>query len=403
MRRYHLQPHDQLYFLHIPKTGGMSLMHTLYDYFPQLERRHFLVRDLLTSPDVIRSRPFFAGHTFFLVHHFLDQPPLYSTILRDPVARVTSLFRHIQRQPDHPLHETFHSATLLEFLRSPEAPTMTQDVQTLSLVMDTDPRTYNLPAIPGQLRKITTRIKAEMYERYDEPTLLQMAKERLANFAFVGIMEQFASSVDLLTYTFHWQPLSDLRHFNVDPEQLVDIPQEALDLITERTRLDAQLYQFGLEIMQRRSREMRFDLLNTDYRAALPPLSADHRALAAPTHTLPAASQPYLNDITGWSDGWAGPRWVFSGQSLPVPMKTLEITGKAFPAYYPEPLRLTVLVDRQVSQQLDVVGENFSLAIPLGTAVVELLANQYFIPAQIHASPDHRPLSWLLESINLKA
>lgn len=403
MRRYHLQPHDQLYFLHIPKTGGMSLMHTLYDYFPNLDRRHFLVRDLLTTPDALRNRPFFAGHTFFLVHHFLDRLPLYSTILRDPVARVISLFRHIQRQPDHPLHEKFRSATLLEFLDAPETLHITQNVQTLSLVMDTDPRTYDLPAIEGQHRDVSRKINAEMYERYDEATLLEIAKERLANFAFIGIMEQFANSVDLLTYTFHWQPSNHIRHYNVDPERRVDIPQDALDSIAQRTRLDAQLYQFGLEIMQRRYREMLLDLLETDYRSTPPPLSVDHRALTATTHSIPAASQPYLDDLTGWSDGWVGPHWVFSGKSLRVPMKTLEITGKAFPAYYPEPLRLTALVDGQVFQQLEVTGDRFTLAIPLGTAVVELLANQYFIPAQINASPDHRPLSWLLESINLKA
>ena len=41
MRRVILGEEDQVYFLHIPKTGGTSLFYLLYTYLPDEERPHY--------------------------------------------------------------------------------------------------------------------------------------------------------------------------------------------------------------------------------------------------------------------------------------------------------------------------------------------------------------------------
>lgn len=399
MQRYQLQENDQIYFLHIPKTAGMSLMHTLYSYFPTSDKRHFLVGDLVKSPDVLRNRPFIPGHLFFTVHHFLERAPLYITMLREPTAHVISLFRHIKRLEDHPLHKKFKDATLLEFLHSPQGKATTTNFQTLSLGADNDPRLINKTDWQEDREEIVEAAQAR-FKDLDPKTQIDIAKARLEKFAFVGITELFEESLQLLTYTFHWQPSQEVLNYNTDPEKPSNIPEEARELIAERTQLDAQLYQFGRELMQRRRREMIFDLLKTDSQVAL---SEQTSTYAGDTPALPDASDKYKQDIWGWSDGWAGPRWVLSWLGLPTSVKTVEIKGKTFSSHFKSPLNLTVLINGAVVEQIQVKRNKFTIKIPVTRGNIEILADQYFIPAQKGRSPDHRPLSWLIDSINLTA
>ncbi|MEP7290436.1 MAG: sulfotransferase family 2 domain-containing protein [Chloroflexota bacterium] len=403
MRRISLEDQDQLYFLHIQKTAGISLMNTLNQHFPAHEYRHYLLEQLLFLPDTFVPQRLIAGHTYFTIRHFLAEEPIYLTLLRDPVARVISHFRHIQRKEQHPYHLKFRDASLLDFLHSPEGESISRNFQTLSLAIDQDPREF--------YRNFTyEKIKGNgggyammaAYDQSNQEALLERVLARLEKFAFIGLTERFEDSLDLLTYTFHWNPLARPVHLNADPEPLSAVPQEAYDLIIERTRLDQQIYDYAFKLLETRRREMALDLLHTDYTYQLPEISREARMNSASLDALPPQSAPFLKALHGWDDGWVGPRWVQSA-SLPPSTKHLKITGTTQMRFFKRPLVLTIVVEGKRVQQVKIrLPGRFTFTIPVTNASVEIVANQYFVPAQLGLNADYRPLSWIIQEIKLK-
>jgi hypothetical protein len=78
---------------------------------------------------------------------------------------------------------------------------------------------------------------------------LDIAKENLRTFTFVGIQERFEESIVLLQRRLH---LGNVPHRSVhvarERPRAEDIPGEQRALILERNRLDAELYAFGLAL-----------------------------------------------------------------------------------------------------------------------------------------------------------
>jgi len=266
MRRLTLREDDQVYFLHIPKTAGSSLVDLLHNYLPDEERPHYLLRDLLNPPAVLLKQRLIVGHTYYTLHHFLPRPPVCITMLREPVDQVVSHFRHIKRSPEHHLHDRFHDKTLLDFLHDPKMARIIRNYQTFNLAADTDPRALARDLTPAQRERADINgLMMRACDHLGERELLDHVKARLHDFVFVGITERFDDSLELLTYTFRWPPFSRSVQLNRDPNPFLEIPQDARDLIEENTQLDQQIYQFALNLLETRRREMISDLLQTDH------------------------------------------------------------------------------------------------------------------------------------------
>lgn len=87
-----------LIFTHIPKTGGMSLFTAFCGLFGTR------IADLynLSSSDPERAGPYcadrslalYCGHFPFGLHEWLDRPAYYLACLREPVARLISLYHY---------------------------------------------------------------------------------------------------------------------------------------------------------------------------------------------------------------------------------------------------------------------------------------------------------------------
>ncbi len=259
MRRYHLSESDQVYFLHIAKTAGSSLSNILNHFLwtKVEERPHYLPHDLLTPPETLVTDPLIVGHLFYSLHHFLMRPPIYLTILRDPVTQVMSHFLHIQRDPNSQFHRKFQGKTLLDFVRDPELEPIVANYQTRNLIVDGDFRAV-AAATPMPVQKYPGFPHLMLAACVCDQALLDQAKARLREFAFVGIAERFEESIALLTYTFHWPSLREFERFNTAPNVLreEEIPAEAVAIIEAKNTLDRQLHRFGLELFESRLREM---------------------------------------------------------------------------------------------------------------------------------------------------
>ena len=111
--RIELQDDDVLFFVHIPKTGGMSLISVLERQFRPDEifpPHSFIGPEGFEAYGPLRRSRFklvrahlHAG-SYSYVARYIAPNPLCLTLLRDPVERLVSAYKHILRFPDNPLH-----------------------------------------------------------------------------------------------------------------------------------------------------------------------------------------------------------------------------------------------------------------------------------------------------------
>ena len=93
----------KLYFLHIPKTSGVSIFSALSDIAIAKKIKmvgHVLLDHLVEHPKWTKSK-ILVGHLGLLPLEYNFE---YFTVLRDPLERLFSHYSHIYRSPGHYLH-----------------------------------------------------------------------------------------------------------------------------------------------------------------------------------------------------------------------------------------------------------------------------------------------------------
>jgi len=92
---------------------------------------------------------------------------------------------------------------------------------------------------------------------------LSLAKQMLRAFPFVGLQERFEDSVELFLWTFGF-PYSGLESefvFNKSAKQSSTLRPEDEDLARRMDYLDLELYEFGVQLFEKRFQRMRLDKL----------------------------------------------------------------------------------------------------------------------------------------------
>ncbi len=262
---YRLRPGDLLHFLHIPKTGGVSLQAFLHGRFArgQVYRDYGFPGMMSAPPASWDGYRLISSHLGYKVAEIVRRPMIFLTLLREPVGRVVSFYRHARRHPGHFLHALVRreDLSLDDFVRHPDCVPFLRDNQTFKLAFKERvmgrPRVGEGPAALTDREVFETRrqVDAEFRAR-PAAELVGRACRRLEAMAFVGLTERMRESVGLLARTFRWPAPARPPALNAAPEGEAGgaLPPGTRAAIEDITRLDAQVYAHACRLFEQRLR-----------------------------------------------------------------------------------------------------------------------------------------------------
>jgi Galactose-3-O-sulfotransferase len=234
-------------FIHLPKTGGRTLAAALRYKYPS----RTLCLDSLYEPlerieevplEHRRAARAITGHLHYGVHRHVPQRCDYITMLRDPVARVVSMYRFIRGNPKNWLHdEVVGSGMGLEefVLRAPDPTAENLQTRLLSGLG------------PGKVMALGADGRLRAPDQPPPPVTeddLARAKRNLDRFLVIGLTERFDESFILIRRALGWR-LPMYERQNVSKAGLREPPTpEAIELIHERNRFDLSLYEHAAKL-----------------------------------------------------------------------------------------------------------------------------------------------------------
>ena len=227
-------------FLHIPKTGGVSLRAALRQKYPGANLTLHSPRDPARVEELPierrRRARVVAGHLPYGVHRHMPLNCEYVTMLREPVGRAVSTYHHVLEHPQHWFHEQAIASgmDLESFVAADDGPLDNLQTRLLSgwvegeLVARDEPRT---PATEAGL------------------SALEEAKLNLDRCLVVGLTERFDESFILLRRALGWKlPMYAKRNKGTHAGRKP--PGElAIEMIKQRDQLDVLLYAHAQGLM----------------------------------------------------------------------------------------------------------------------------------------------------------
>ena len=298
--QHKLKETDILYFLHIPKTAGTSLIRILDNHFD-----HNSILPQQKWDDLLQNMPkdfskirLVRGHYGYGIHRVLPKKPIYITMLREPTSWIISWYEHLMgavsnKNPrimkffsgDESLIDVLQNTETKSIFLNPQSRYIALDYDILSLVDYFDKQnSSHFEALQNKTNKILNVKKNDFgqnphlmkiisslegkilddfiqFKRPDfffshitDNILLETAKQRLSEFAFFGLTERFEESMMLLCYTFGWKPLPTIPRENIGQQNLKieELQGDVLEEIKKCTEIDSQLYQYAQNLFDKR-------------------------------------------------------------------------------------------------------------------------------------------------------
>ena len=232
---------EQLFFMHIPKTAGLSLIALLDQHYVDDEicPVHEGYRKFLEySPEERGLFKFIRGHFPYKLVDVLPRLPRLITFLRDPVKRTLSAISQHKRNEEQGIsyfEEKIGHLDIDQFLNHPAFGISVPNVSV------------------KYLNDILGRLSQEK-----KVMSLARAKERLETFDVIGFTEKFDESLAVLSHTFGFLPILYFPRINVDPSRSANtqIGQNVLDRIAEINRDEIELYEYGMKLFRKRLNQM---------------------------------------------------------------------------------------------------------------------------------------------------
>jgi hypothetical protein len=224
-------PEITLLYLHIPKTGGTAVRRLLERLYPEHlqafvydngEVTPIRTVEELTAEQRADIRLLF-GHFRYGVHSAFPESARYISMVRDPIARIVSLYRH-QRTSHRPqMRERLDGVTLEQFVLGGQWP-----------------QTDN-----GMVRMIAARPGVPFGACPDDllDEAIQHVEER---FAALLVLERPESSLRSLSHVLG-VPMSVLPVINAAEQSDLRLDPALASRIAELNRLDIAFYRYAIE------------------------------------------------------------------------------------------------------------------------------------------------------------
>ena len=209
---------NQFFFMHIPKTAGTTFRHMLTRHFSDEDTYpthfHLMVNKgkyikqqiLIENRKDLLTKPLIMGHyNVRLIPHL--RPGVNTIIfLREPLERIKSHVKHImQKEPN------FEQG---------------------------DPN-----KIIEARFEILTNLQARILGYNKRKPNIEQVLENLEKITFVGLTEDFATSIEKLNKQFNWQLEYDRQKENVSPDEIkLEISTEILARLQEKIQPEVQVY-----------------------------------------------------------------------------------------------------------------------------------------------------------------
>jgi Galactose-3-O-sulfotransferase len=238
-----------LFYLHIPKAGGSSLLGVVEGQYAPGEMLVIYDVDFRSPADIAqihgalsarkqKQLRLIAGHFGFGAHSQVGSKPAYFTMLREPTGRVISNYRHMMRSPR----------------------VKQKDIRGISLDTFLDEQRW-IDSDNGQVR----RLCGMEFEGHLVPfgscsqEMLECAKNNLSRyFPAFGIMEEFDLSLQLFQRSLGW---SDVRYTleNLAPRASEPVSQATREKIQRLNAFDIELYAYAKQLFFEKTREVGLD------------------------------------------------------------------------------------------------------------------------------------------------
>lgn len=412
---------EQLCFIHIPKTAGTTLIALLDAHF-QFDRicPVQLWRELAWLPsDALSQYQLLRGHYTYDDYLKLASKPVFISMFRNPIDRACSYYNFMRNQSEDWLERHYSYRDALAEQHPQVAALVEGDIEIYQRANRDDLPTFFASSfvqtwIQNWHVRSLTRSTFDQTP-WDEAAILTRAKERLDSLVWFGLVEQFEASMDLLSYTFGWNPIQQYQRLMVapNPNYTEGLPSQTLDILRDIHQLDQAFYDYAAQqfteryaAMQQQLQKQYASLQGTDHGMIHSWLEQHYRDR---TQALSLPRQPRIDLTfdqaiagTGWhlregnaEEGtlfrWTGPETV-STLNLPL------ASGQAFTLK----LRIVGAISEGVLDSLRVsVGEH---EVPLTQLYRELRPGIYLvlvegvIPAD--AIPLEEPFTRLTFTVN---
>lgn len=265
-----LRPDERLFFIHIPKTAGTSLIAWLDGHFDVEEicpAQLWAQMARLPLDSIPRYRLFRGHFGADGLKQLLPRQPVTITMLREPVSLALSTYRFILREPGIPVHALVKAEglTFEQFIRDRRTRRKVSNLQTsnLSFAVHWDPATEPLGGGKTTRRAMRTWLHARR-ERLKPRERLRRARRNLRRCRAFGLVERFEDSLLLIAYSMGWPAPDEVQRLMVAPKATAPgaassgsgdargLSDEVVEQVKRLNPLDMALYHTGQRMFEKR-------------------------------------------------------------------------------------------------------------------------------------------------------